>query len=72
MGSWLRFASSRVYHRTGPQYIERGRSLCERFDLTRTGYELIGGDTTEPKDPRFKRCAHCVRVMSQRKPAGLD
>ncbi len=66
-GRWLRFAGSRVYHRTGADYIRRGKSLCERLDLTRTGFELIKGDETEPNDTRYHRCKRCLAVLSYRK-----
>jgi hypothetical protein len=61
---WLRFAGLRTYHRTGPDYIWRGLSACGRFDLTRTGFELIDGETTEPVDRRFKRCKLCLATQT--------
>jgi len=60
--AWFRFAGSRTYHRTGPDYVRRGLSLCGK-DLTHTGYELIDGDSSAPNDRRFKRCAHCLRHL---------
>lgn len=65
MSAWYRFAGSRTYHRTGPDYIRRGKSLCGRLDLTHTGYELVSGDTTEPNDTRHRRCKHCLRAMNK-------
>jgi len=60
---WVRFASSRTYHLTRPDWIRNGKSLCNRLDLTHTGYEWCGPVSHIPK--RFKVCALCARKDSK-------